>query len=118
LGAAALLLGQGLVRDLLRLRAARAARAARAEAAEAAGPVRTVTCVCAESTIGVVAILVGLSLVISASAVVLRVPHFGWCAGVGGVLLFGFLVRNVVFDWRALRLRIERDHAALVVWKK
>ena len=73
---------------------------------------------CAESTVGVVAILIGMGLVFSASPVVLRVPRFGWCAGVGGVLLFGFLVRSVVFDWRALRLRIESDHAAIVVWKK
>jgi hypothetical protein len=112
LGAAALLLGQGLVRDLLRLRAARAARV------EAPGPSRTVTCVCAESTIGVVAILVGLCLVFAASPLVLRVPRFGWCAGVGAVLFFGFLVRNVVFDWRELRLRFESDHTAPVVWKK
>ena len=109
LGAAALLLFQGLIRDLVRVRAARRA---------AAASTRTVTCMCAESTIGVTVILVGLVLVFATSPVVLRLPRYGWPGGVAAVMLFGFAIRNLVLDWRERRFRFESDHAVIVAWKK
>jgi len=107
--AAALLLVQGLVRDLARLRAARRLAAANP---------RKVTCMCAESTIGATAIFAGLILVFLATPVVLRLPSFAWPAGVASVMVFGFLTRSLVLDWRERRFRWEPDHNVNVAWRK
>jgi hypothetical protein len=109
LGAAALLLSQGLVRDLVRLREARRA---------AAAAPRKITCVCAESGIGVSAIVAGLVLVAVVSPIVLHVPSFAWPLGVAGVMVFGFTTRHLVLDWRERRFRWEAGHDGTVVWKK
>jgi hypothetical protein len=109
LGAAALLLVQGLVRDLARLRAARRL---------AAQSPRKVTCMCAESTIGATAIFAGLILVFVATPVVLRPPAFVWPVAVAAVMVFGFLTRSLVLDWREKRFRWETDHNVNVAWRK
>ncbi len=109
LGVAALLLTQGLIRDLVRLRAARAL-------AREGAP--KITCVCVESTLGLTAILAGTLLVFAMSPMALRVPTLAWPSGVAFVMGFGFVTRHLVFDWRALSLRWEPDHAGVVVWRK
>jgi hypothetical protein len=109
LGAAALLLFHGLLRDLVRVRAARRAAAASA---------RTVTCVCAESTIGLGVIVAGLVMVFGFTPIVVHVPAYAWPLGVLAVMSFGFLTRNLVLDWRERRLRWESDHSVAVAWKK
>lgn len=109
LGMAALLLVQGLVRDLVRLRGARAA-------AKSGAP--RITCVCAESTIGATAILAGVLIVFAMTPVSLRVPSFAWPIGVGLVMVFGFSTRHLVLDWRERRLRWEPNHGGIVAWKK
>ena len=109
LGVAALLLAQGLVRDVVKLRAARVA------ARGGQGP--RITCVCAESTLGVAGILAGAWLAFALSPVVVRVPPLAWPALAAFVTSFGFVTRHLVFDWRAGRLRWEADHDGVVVWK-
>lgn len=109
LASAALLLVQGLIRDLVRLRMARA---------QAKHSAPRVTCVCAESTLGASAIVIGMLLVFALSPVVLRVPPIAWPIAVGLVSVFGFATRHLVLDWRTRRLRWEPDHTGVVVWKK
>ena len=109
LAGAATLLVQGLIRDLVRLRASRAA-------AKAGTP--RITCVCAESTLGVTAILAGILLVFAMSPMVVRVPAFAWPVCVGLVLVFGFSTRHLVLDWRERRFRWEPNHDGTVAWKK
>ena len=106
--AAVLLLVQGLVRDLVGQRIARA---------QAAGPLARITCVCAESTIGVGLIVAGALLVLAWSPIVLRTPAVTWPIAVAIVMVFGFATRHLVIDWRARRLRWEPNHAGVVVWK-
>lgn len=103
-GAVVLLL-QGLARDLWRVRASRGE-----------GETRAVTCVCVESTVGVTAIVAGLLLTLGLHAGSVRLPPMAWPIGAAAVLSFGTAVRNLVFDWRALRLRREPDHRARVIW--
>lgn len=105
---AALLLVQGLVRDIVRLRMARA---------RSTGTVARVTCVCAESTLGVSLIVIGALLVFGTNPFVLRIPAVGWPSAVGLVAAFGFATRHLVIDWRTRRLRWEPDHMGVVVWK-
>lgn len=106
LAGAVVLLLQGLVRDLRRVAAARGAASARA-----------VTCVCVESTIGLTAIAAGLALTMGWHAGSVRLSPAAWPIGSGAVLLFGTAVRNLVLDWRALRIRHEPDHGARVTWR-
>jgi hypothetical protein len=105
LGAVALLL-QGLARDLGRL----------VDARRASEP-RRVTCVCLESTVGLAAIVAGAALALGWTAVRVNLSPLTWPAGLAAVLAFGVLTRDVVFDWRLLRLRREADHQASVRWR-
>ena len=106
LGGAVVLLLQGLVRDLRRV--ATAPREA---------STREISCVCVESTVGVAAIVAGLSLTLGWRAGALRLAPEALPIGFAAVVLFGTAVRNIVFDWRALRLRREADHRARVTWR-
>ena len=114
LAGAAVLLLQGLVRDLARIRAA--ARALRVLPEGAAPlPHRAARCTCVESGIGVVGIVAGAVLLFSGSSIRFTMPPFAWPALAAGVTLFGWLVRDIVFDARLRRFRVERDHASLDV---
>src|SRR5579863_6516862 len=106
LAGAVVLLLQGLARDLWRT-----------ATAPKAASTREISCVCVESTVGVAAIVAGLALTLGWHAGSVRLPAAAWPAGFAAVLLFGTAVRNVVFDWRALRLRREADHGARVTWR-
>jgi hypothetical protein len=106
LGAAALLL-QGLARDLGRL----------VDARRSASPSRAVTCVCLESTVGVTAIVAGAALALGWATVRVNVKPVVWPASLAAVLAFGALTRDLVFDWRQVRIRREADHRARVGWR-
>jgi hypothetical protein len=110
LAGAALLLVQGLVRDVARLVAtARDQSSSHREP----GARRSARCTCVESGIGVFAIVAGAVLVFAGSSMRFAMPAFAWPALTGGVTLIGWLVRDVVFDLRVRRFRLERDHASL-----
>jgi hypothetical protein len=106
LAGAVVLLLQGLVRDLWRT------ATARKEAST-----REISCVCVESTVGLTAIVAGLLLTLAWRAGSVRLPLAALPMGFAAVLIFGTAVRNIVFDWRALRLRREADHGARVTWR-
>ena len=101
--AAALLLAQGLIRDLFRVALAR-----RPTGEETAAP--RITCMCAESTLGVGGILVGVLLVFAVSPHVVATKPWAWPPAFACVTIFGFATRHLVIDWRARRLRWEPNH--------
>ena len=105
LGAATLLL-QGLGRDLGRLVEGRHVPES-----------RKVTCVCLESTVGLAAIVVGAALAFGWTTARVSLAPLTWPASLAAVLAFGAFTHDVVFDWRALRLRREADHRANVGWR-
>lgn len=105
--AAVVLLVQGLVRDLVRLRARRAA----------AETGHRVTCVCTESTLGVGLIVIGTILLFGASSIAFRVPPIAWPIATAAITSFGFATRHLVLDWKTRSLRWEPDHNGVVVWK-
>jgi hypothetical protein len=104
-GAAALLL-QGAARDLGRLMAARGASES-----------TRVTCVCLESTVGLAAVVAGAALALGWTTVRVKLAPLTWPASLAAVLAFGALTRDVVLDWRQLRLRRDVDHRARVGWR-
>lgn len=99
---AALLLAQSLVRDVVRLWVDRNKEGA---------PKRRIGCLCAESTIGLlmVVIAIGLSLIgISQAVTVGRME----VTIAGAVLLFGgFFAKDFI-----VIVRREKDHGSVVVW--
>ncbi len=99
---AALLLTQGLVRDVVRMWLDRNKEGA---------PKRRIGCLCAESTIGLllVVIAIGLTLIgISQTIAIGRVE----VTVVGALLLFGgFFAKDFV-----VIVRREKDHGSVVVW--
>ena len=114
LAGAALILVQGLARDVARLRAARREAIARRVATDPA-PRRAALCTCVESGLGVSAVVAGAVLVFAGSAQRFTVPSLAWPALFASITLLGWVVRDVVFDARRRRLRVERDHASLDV---
>jgi hypothetical protein len=100
---AAFLLVQGLVRDVGRLaQARRDARTARP----------AVMCVCVESTVGVAAIVAGAVLLFAWTPIVFSPTRLAWPLGVAALGAFGFVTRNVVFDWKRRRFASDPTHGA------
>jgi hypothetical protein len=98
---AALLLGQGLLRDVLHLALVR----------RAPGEGRRIACLCAESTLGLVlvAAAVGLTLIGIEDTVALGAA--GRAALVAAIVGTGFVAKDYVIS-----VRKERDHASVIVW--
>jgi len=101
LTAAGLLLGQGLARDLWLKYVAREGQAC---------DLRHGVAFCAESAIGLGGIAVGALLLAGAAGGTIALTPLRWAALVLGVGLLGFALKDVVFDLRARRLRIAKNH--------
>ena len=104
---AAALLAQSLVRDLWLLSQARKA--------EGSGQPRKARCMCIESTIGMAGVLAGGLLMLAGigPGVTLGAVHVA--AGLGLILIGGFLVKDWVFTWSPFRLLRDPDHINIVV---
>jgi hypothetical protein len=108
--ASALLLFQGLVRDLY------LKYVAPAPAQCAIGELNKGKCLCMESTIGIVGIAAGsATLVTMGMHRQVRLPGWIWPLLVLAIGSVGFLVQEFVIDWKALRLRRGLDHRKLTL---
>jgi hypothetical protein len=96
---AVVLLGQGLVRDLARLVARRRT-----------APTERLLCLCAESSIGVLLVLVGIGLTLAGSDRPVPLSRGALTAGVAGLLLVGFVAK----DWAIVLRRVE-DHGTIAL---
>ncbi len=108
----ALLLLQGLVRDLCLLLARR--RTATATAGQ------RLRCMCVESTVGVAGVAAGLILLGAGwDHRLASLPAWAWGALATGTLVVGFLVKDLVVQWSPWRIRRETDHLGIVfTWQK
>jgi len=108
---AALLLLQGLLRDLWLL--------SRADQEGPAGDEREAQCLCMESTVGIAAIVLGVLLLASTLDIPLLMSALGWSLLVVAMLTMGFLMKDWVIEWNPWRIRRERGHVNLVVkWRR
>jgi hypothetical protein len=96
--AAIVILGQGLVRDLVRL-LLRSGPPAKRE---------RLVCLCAESTIGMGLVAAGAALLLVGSTAPLVVDRGELVAGLGSLFTFGFFAK----DWVLVLRRVE-DHASI-----
>ena len=110
LWASALLIFQGLMRDLFLL--------ARQKRAVHPGPRREARCMCVESTAGVIGIVVGLVMIGVATDQQVVLDRWTWSLLTVGSMAVGFAIKDYVVEWRPWRVRREPDHLNVIVrWK-
>lgn len=108
--ASALLLAQGLIRDLWLL--------FRGNLGSQTGAARQALCMCVESGVGMTGVIAGLVILGSAVDYNLPTGPWFWPSLSVGVLAIGFAIKDLVFDWRPLRIRRDKDHMNIIVsWK-
>lgn len=98
---AALLLAQGLVRDVAQLIARRVTSAQR----------QRIVCLCAESSVGIGLIAIAIALTLAGISEPVMVSRCALVAGVAVVLVFGFVAKDYV-----ITIRREKDHARIIPW--
>ena len=109
--AASVLLTQGLLRDAWLLWRRRQADSTPAETGQ--------RCLCVESGLGVLALVVGVALLLSGTGGTVTLQRLGWAVLVVTSLATGFALKNWVFEWNPWRLRREKDHANIIFsWRK
>lgn len=99
---AALLLMQGLLRDL--------ARIARFGRKSPLAP-RRIACLCAETSVGLPLVALGIALAASGASGEVALGRAGLAALVACVLGAGFVLKDYV-----VVLKKEKDHASVIVW--
>ena len=110
LATSALLLFQGLLRDLWVLY--------QQKNKSSDCHLREENCFCVESTVGITGIIAGLVLL--GIGIDFSIPMNSWKWGllVFITMMIGFLIRDLVLEWKPLRIRKDTDHASIIVkWK-
>jgi hypothetical protein len=109
LSASVILLGQGLLRDLWIKYVVR-------KAPHAPGTRQAISCMCMESTVGVIGVIAGLLLVAVRASAQISLPPWFWPALVATIGVAGFLIKDLVIDFKAWTIRREPDHQNIVFW--
>lgn len=99
---------QSLVRDLLLIARRKPDKTKVVEA----------QCLCVESAVGVLGLLVGLLLLIAGATDPTPIPLWGWPLGIGLTMLATFVIKDYVFEWSPWRLRRDPDHLNIVFSRK
>ena len=100
----ALLLGQSLVRDLYLI----------TQKSEAHGEPAAAQCMCIESTVGGLGIVVGALLMLLLTDGLVTLSPGAWTAAVLVTLLVGFFIKDYVFGWNPWRIEKDRDHINII----
>ena len=106
LGSSGLLLFQGLIRDLWLI--------SRRNRQAQDGSHRQALCMCVESTVGVTGVAAGLVILGRAIDLQLTVDHWVWSALAVTVMVLGYAIKDLVFEWRPFRMRRDKDHVNIV----
>lgn len=104
---ACVLLAQGLVRDVWILTRAR-------DEASGDGEQKVSASICVESATGSAGVAVGIVLVALQMETAITMSNLAWGGTLFTVLLFGFLMRDVVIRLRPLGFAREPDHVNVV----
>jgi hypothetical protein len=104
----ALLLAQGLARDLVMLLLHRSAAQG--------GVFQESQCLCLESAVGVTGVVVGASLFVSANSHPVAVTTtLGVAGAVALTLAAGFLIKDLVITWNPLGIRREKNPLSVII---
>ena len=103
----ALLLAQGLVRDLALL--------LRNRSAAHGGVFQESQCLCLESAIGVAGVVAGAMLFVSPNAQFLAIADWQASLAVAATLAAGFFIKDLVITWNPLGIRREKNPLSVIV---
>ena len=106
---AALLLLQSLIRDLAILWSRRKA------SEETAAQAREAACFCAESTIGIIGIVVGSILLLSRIGGSIMMTNLAWAFCALVILSIGYLLKGYIIQWKPLKIFKDPNHLDIVV---
>ena len=110
LWASALLLFQGLVRDVWLLR--------KAKVAKQTAPVRKLSCMCVESTVGAIGVIIGMALLGVDLDKLVGMNRCAWSLLPMLTVSIGFVIKELVVTWNPWRILREKDHLNIVfTWK-
>ena len=103
-----LFLVQSLIRDLWLLSRKR----------EIATPKRPVRCMCLETGVGIIPIIVSAILMFGGFSRPVTLPFWAWMLGVPATLLTCFWLKDYVFEWNPWRIRRDDDHINIIfTWR-
>ncbi|HKQ30874.1 MAG TPA: hypothetical protein VJS66_06280 [Burkholderiales bacterium] len=102
-----LLLAQGLVRDLILL--------LRNRGAAHGGVFKESQCLCLESAIGTIGVVVGACLFMSSTATPVTVTGLGVAVGMALTLTIGLLIKDLVIVWNPLGIRREKNPLGTII---
>ena len=105
---ASLLLFQGLLRDL----SIYLFKSKKTDQTEQ--PKIMAECLCLESGIGVLGVMIGLLLFFSLNDWVVSIVQWQWVGMLMSVLIVGYLIKDWVFYWKSFQFRREPDHANVI----
>lgn len=103
----ALLLFQGLIRDLWYLYTNKQASSEEQQA-------EAKQCICLESSIGMTGLLIGTVVLFGQLNVSLELTALHWVGIIGAILILGFLMKDLVFYWRSFQIRREKNHSNVI----
>lgn len=104
-----LFLVQSLMRDLWLLSRKR----------EASKPERAVRCMCLETGVGIIPIIVSGILMFGGFSRPVIIPSWAWMLGVPATLLTCFWLKDYVFEWNPWRIRRDDEHINIIfTWRR
>ena len=104
-----LFLVQSLMRDLWLLTRKR----------DASKPKRAVRCMCLETGIGIIPIIVSGILMFGGFSRPVTIPSWAWMLGVPATMLTCFWLKDYVFEWNPWRIRRDDDHINIIfTWRR
>jgi hypothetical protein len=78
------------------------------------GAPRKLPCMCFESSVGFVGLIVGLVLVLTGYGDALKMTPFRWMVLAAVVFNLGFFAKDLVISWHPLALRRDPNHQSIV----
>jgi hypothetical protein len=103
-----LFLVQNLVRDLWLLSRKR----------EVSAPKRAARCMCLETGVGIIPIIVSAILMFGGFTRPITLPSWAWTLSVPATMLTCFWLKDYVFEWNPWRIRRDDDHINIIfTWR-
>lgn len=72
------------------------------------------TCICLESSVGVLVILCGALMILTRLDVLITVSPWQWVAILSLIVIAGFVLKDWVLHWQPIKLAREKNHANVI----
>ena len=77
-------------------------------------PRRRLACMCLESSVGLTGVMIGVVLALCGVGGRIALNSNRWMVLAAGVLVLGFLAKDLVISWRPLGVRRDPEHHSIV----